>query len=72
MTIQPEQYTVRIISLPYKVPGLVAMDEEGHYNIYLNACLNREGQKEALRHELEHIAGDDFYNSRSILDIERR
>lgn len=64
--------TVRIIDLPVTVRGLVAEDESGWPSIYLNARLSREMQREALRHELKHIADDDLYNTRPIEAVENK
>ena len=64
--------TVRIIDLPVTVRGLVAEDETGWPSIYLNARLSREMQREALRHELEHIADDDLHNTRPIEVVENK
>jgi hypothetical protein len=68
----PGDYVVRLVDLPSRVGGLVAMDEEGFYNIYLNSRLTRERQRKALRHELKHIADDDMYNERPIEIVERQ
>lgn len=64
--------TVRIIDLPVTVRGLVAEDETGWPNVYINARLSREMQREALRHELDHIAEDDLYNTQPIEVVEHR
>lgn len=67
-----DEYRVRLVDLPPRVGGMVSMDDDGFYNIYLNARLSREMQRAALRHELEHIADDDLYNTRPITEVERR
>ena len=64
--------TVRLVDLPVTVRGLVSEDETGWPNVYINARLSREMQREALRHELDHIADDDLYNTRSFEVVERR
>ena len=71
--IEPWEYTVRYLDdLPLSVPGVVALSPDGHYNIYINAKLSRDGQREAIGHELEHIENDDFYNDDDIRTIEAR
>lgn len=67
-----DEYRVRLIDLPPKVDGMVSIDDEGFYNIYINARLSREMQRAALRHELEHIAEDDLYNTRPIEAVENK
>lgn len=53
---------IRVIDLPYKVNGLTVKDEEGDYNIYLNARLSDERRVKAFRHELRHIKLGHFYS----------
>lgn len=67
-----DDYRVRLVDLPPRVGGMVSMDDEGFYNVYINARLTRERQREALRHELDHIAEDDLYNSRPIEAVENK
>lgn len=64
--------TVRLVDLPVTVRGLVSEDETGWPNVYINARLSREMQREALRHELDHIAEDDLYSTRPIEAVEHR
>lgn len=66
-----DEYRVRLMDLPSGVRALVAVDEEGFSNIYVNARLSREDQAAALRHELRHIRRDDAYNDRDIRIVER-
>lgn len=70
MKMNDNDYLVRIIDLPHSVNGLIALDEEGFHNIYINAHLSAEGQRKALKHELDHLAHNDFYNNKSIKRIE--
>ena len=65
----PAGCCVRLIELPKTVEGLLAMDK-GHADIYLNVNLSHDVQLHALRHELDHIARNDMYNSRNIHDVE--
>lgn len=52
---------VRLVeTLPSTVQGFTIADEDGNYNVYLNAKLSREQQQEVYQHEVEHIHGDDF------------
>ena len=65
-----EGYTVRVIDLPVTVHGMIAVDETGHANIYINARLSIAMQREALKHELKHYANGDIYSSKSIREVE--
>ena len=66
-----DEYLVRLLDLPSGVRALVAVDEEGFSNIYVNARLSREEQAAALRHELRHLSNDDAYNDRDIRSVEQ-
>jgi hypothetical protein len=57
---------VRLIDLPCTVRGYTALDDEGNYNIYLNARLNNEQQKNAYKHEMSHIMRNDWDSSKTI------
>lgn len=67
-----DEYRVRLVDLPSRVGGMVSMDDEGFYNVYINSRLTWERQRKALRHELEHIADDDLYNAQPIEAVENK
>lgn len=67
-----DNYTVRLLDLPYTVKAVTAMDEDGYYNIYINSKLSKETQQKAVQHELAHVQMNDFYSSADIRDIETR
>ena len=52
--------------------GCVVLNEDGTYSILLDKRLlcNAHKAKKTYRHEVNHILNDDFYNGRSIRDIE--
>lgn len=64
-----EDIIVRIIDLT--VPGVTVLDEDGNYNIYLNARLSYEQQQQVYNHEMKHINLNHFYDSKSVADNER-
>ena len=70
--IWPDSYTVRVLDLPIGVKGMVCESPDGHYNVYLNARYNWETQRQAMRHELRHIARDDLHNKQPIKVVERQ
>ena len=53
---------VRLVSLPEAVKAVVLPNDDGTFDIYINANLPDELQNRALEHELEHIHQDHFYN----------
>lgn len=62
---------LRYIALPPTVKGLTVQDESGDYNVYVNARLTYEANRQTLQHEIKHIAGNDFSNFLHIKDIEK-
>ena len=68
----PENCAVRLIDLDLTVDGLLAVDETGFVNIYINARLSRAAQLKALRHELRHYERGDLYTGEDIRTVERR
>lgn len=67
----PDDCRVRLVDLPVSAGGLIAMDETGFVNIYLNARLSREAQLRALQHELRHHYRGDLYSEADIRTVER-
>lgn len=65
-----ENIIVRLKDLPCGINGVTILDEDGNYNIYINARLSYYGQREAYWHELKHIQRDDFYNNLPIQEVE--
>jgi hypothetical protein len=54
-------YQVKLIQFPNnKVRESVVENEDGSYTIFIDASLSREMQKEAFKHAMVHIMGDDF------------
>lgn len=49
---------VRLKDLPRAIKGVVAIDFDGNYNVYINQCLDCEQQKETLAHEILHISNN--------------
>lgn len=58
--------------LPYSMRGLVLLDENGDYNIYVNPHLSVVEQNKAIKHEMAHIRNGDFSNDLSVEDVEER
>lgn len=53
---------VRYQQMPYTIPAVTALDDDGDYNIYINPCLSIEAQQAAYRHEMYHIKHGHFYD----------
>ena len=61
---------IRYIGLPTTVNAVTLPDEDGNYNVYINARLLKEEQELALRHELYHINNGHIYNYTPVADCE--
>ncbi|MBR2048312.1 MAG: hypothetical protein IJ960_06905 [Oscillospiraceae bacterium] len=56
------QVYVRMIAFPRTVNAVTLPNDDGSFDVYINAKLPPELQVKALEHELEHINRDHFYN----------
>lgn len=65
-------YFVRLVSLPASIEGVTVPNDDGTFDIYLNAGLCEARQKDRLRHEIRHIVEDHFYQeSKSVAQLEQ-
>ena len=51
---------VRLIPLPARVEGVTLPNDDGTFDIYINARLSPDRQQETLAHELRHIRRSHF------------
>ena len=74
MIIEDADYTIRLIDMPGSVGAAVSLNQDGTYNVWLNArfATDRNRQIDDYMHEWEHMENDDLYGEQSILAIERR
>ena len=56
-------YYVRLVELPPTVFGATLPNDDGTFSVYINARLGDAARRETLRHELEHMARDHFYQN---------
>ena len=68
----PDDYNVVLLDLPGDVLAAVRVDYNGYPTIYVNSQLSEPARRQAVAHELAHIAGDDFSNHLTIYDAEKR
>lgn len=65
-------YFVRLVSLPAAIDGVSVPNDDGSFDIYINADLCEARRQECLEHELEHIMEDHFYQeSKSVAQLEQ-
>lgn len=74
MLIENADYFVRVVDFPVGAGsnGMVMLNPDGTYSVYINARAGLYAQKKAMRHEFCHMAGDDMYGERDIRSVEAR
>ena len=65
-----DEKIIRVIDLPYGVKAMTVKDEEGDYNIYINARYSHDTQLIAYGHENDHIEKGHFYSDRPVKELE--
>ena len=72
MTLPIEEcdYWIRYMKMPPKVYAFVHPNGDGTYIIFLDPRRSRDQQIEDYIHELMHILNEDFYNGKSIIEVE--
>lgn len=70
MLIEGADYFVRKTNIPTNNGGLVVLNEDGTYSVYINDRLDPERQKRAMRHEYDHMANDDLFKDCPIEEVE--
>jgi len=63
-------YYVRVVALPATVRGVTVPNEDGTFSVYINSLYGDGAQREALEHELEHLARDHFYTNAPVAEQE--
>ena len=60
----------RVIELPHTVNAVTVTDNDGNFNVYVNALLSPDAQREAFDHEKRHILKDHFYSVKPVEECE--
>ena len=73
MLIEGADYFVRLVPFPAdaKIHGMVLLNDDGTFSVYLDSKASSERRKRTMRHEYNHMALDDMYGDKSVLSIER-
>lgn len=61
---------IRGLELPLTVRGVMVLDEDGNYNVYINILLSYDTQQKAAKHELKHITSEHFYDYEPVVHNE--
>jgi hypothetical protein len=67
-----EKEIIRLIDMPSFINAYTLLDENGDYNIYINARLTAESQQLALEHEQKHIKKEDFTSHEDVCILESK
>jgi len=72
MKLLEGEYAVRMVNFPGDMHGCVRLTSDGSEfpNIYINDQLAPEAKRKAFDHEIRHLENDDFYNDRTIQEVE--
>ena len=65
-----DDFVVRVVNLPGDIGGAVRLSEDGFANIYINDQLAPMAKLNAYLHEKQHLKNGDFYNGKTIEEIE--
>lgn len=67
------EYCCRPVALPGDIHGAVMLTNDGSDfpNVYINDWLAPPARRRAFLHEMKHLENDDFYNDRSIEEVEK-
>ena len=63
---------VRLVPLPLTVEGVTVPNDDGSFDVYINARLSPTRQQETLEHELRHIRHEHFYLDMPVARMERQ
>ena len=63
-------YFVYYANFPLSVRGLVTPNDDGTYSVILNDRMTDARKLVTYAHEVKHIQHDDFYDDKSIEDVE--
>ena len=72
MIIEGVDYFVRMVDFPVGAGcnGMVILNDDDTYSVYINARTSADEQKKAMRHEYNHMINGDLYGDKNICDCE--
>ena len=70
--IEGADFFVRLVPFPVGVGsnGMIILNDDGTYSVYLNSRATADKIKQAMRHEYDHMANDDMYGDKDIKSCE--
>lgn len=72
--IEGADFFVRLVDFPVGsgCNGMVILNEDGTYSVYINSRASEWQKRKAMRHEIDHMANDDLYGDSDITMIEHK
>ena len=70
--IENADYWIQYKVMPPKIYAFIHKHTDGTFTVFIDPRRSKEQQKKDLQHEIDHILNDDFYNDKSILEVEGR
>lgn len=70
--VENADYFIYLTPFPPKVHSSVAPNPDGTFSLYLDLAKSRLEQIDDWDHEIQHIEDDDFFNDKSIEEIESK
>ena len=72
MIIEGIDYFVRMVDFPVDAGcnGMIILNDDDTYSIYLNARTSADAQKRAFKHEYDHMINGDLHGDRNVVDCE--
>lgn len=71
MAIEGTDYFVRLVDFPTCASGgIVMLNDDGTYSVYLNARCSRAQNSDSMDHELRHILRGDLYRAVPVTEKE--
>jgi hypothetical protein len=67
MSLVDQGVYVRFIELPPHIKGVTLPNPDGTFDVYINSTLSEYQQKSALKHEINHINLNHFYEFKDCL-----
>lgn len=62
---------VRLEDMPCSLHGFTSIDNDGNYNVYINAKLGYDMNRQTLEHELKHINHAHFFSKEDVRNLEK-
>jgi len=71
LPLEDRDYYVKVLPFGVPIPAFVRLNPDGMtYTLYLNSDYDFEHWLDSYEHEIVHMANDDLFGTKDIMDIE--